>query len=180
MRIRYKYIFNCASLVSLHILVDKTVRNNRGISIIILIDSQNPHHYTPERNSSNRHNTASAGRLIKANLFACFLSIAFVFLKINGQTVRNGLAYIKFSRIIFCGNCGQEKRKPPKGVYSSTKYPQKIIGRRRFFSVDIVNNYLCNRVSPIFTTSPAPIVINRSSFVQFSERNFSIASKEGK
>lgn len=40
----------------------------------------------------------------------------------------------------------------------------------RFFSVDIVNNYFCNRFSAIFTTSPAPIVINKSSFVQFFRR----------
>lgn len=72
------------------------------------------------------------------------------------------------------------KRNGEKGIGFSTKYPQKIIHRIRFFSVDIVNNYFCNRFSPIFTTSPAPIVINRSSFVQFFKRKFSIASKEGK
>ena len=72
------------------------------------------------------------------------------------------------------------KIKRKKCIGSSTKYPQKIIYRRGFFSVDIVNNYFCNRFSPIFTTSPAPIVINRSSFVQFFKRKFSIASKEGK
>lgn len=50
----------------------------------------------------------------------------------------------------------------------------------RVFSVDSVYNYYFNRFSPILTTSPAPIVINKSSFVQFSKRNFSISSKEGK
>lgn len=50
----------------------------------------------------------------------------------------------------------------------------------RVFSVDSVHNYYFNRFSPILTTSPAPIVINKSSFVQFSKRNFSISSKEGK
>ena len=52
--------------------------------------------------------------------------------------------------------------------------------RRRVFSVDSVYNYFFSRFSPILTTSPAPIVINKSSFVQFSKRNFSISSKEGK
>ena len=50
----------------------------------------------------------------------------------------------------------------------------------RVFSVDSVHNYYFNRFSPILTTSPAPIVINKSSFVQFSKRKFSMASKEGR
>ena len=50
----------------------------------------------------------------------------------------------------------------------------------RVFSVDSVHNYYFNRFSPILTTSPAPIVINKSSFVLFSNRNFSMSSKEGK
>ena len=48
------------------------------------------------------------------------------------------------------------------------------------FPVDNVDNYLPSRFSPIFTTSPAPIVINRSPFMQFSNKKFSISSKEGK
>lgn len=47
-------------------------------------------------------------------------------------------------------------------------------------NVDMVDNYFCRRDSPIFTTSPAPIVINRSPFMQFSNRNFSASSKVGK
>ena len=39
-------------------------------------------------------------------------------------------------------------------------------------NVDIVDNYCFKRFSPIFTTSPAPIVINRSPGVQFSKINF--------
>ena len=50
----------------------------------------------------------------------------------------------------------------------------------RLFSVDIVNNYCCKRFSPIFTTSPAPIVINKSFFVQFVRMKFSISSKDEK
>src|SRR5699024_4752528 len=46
--------------------------------------------------------------------------------------------------------------------------------------VDNVDNYLPRSCSPIFTTSPAPIVINRSPCVQFFRRKFSISSKVGK
>ena len=40
--------------------------------------------------------------------------------------------------------------------------------------------YLPRRCSPIFTTSPAPIVINRSPCVQLFKRKLSISSKVGK
>ena len=40
--------------------------------------------------------------------------------------------------------------------------------------------YFPRRCSPIFTTSPAPIVIRRSPLEQFSRRKFSISSKVGK
>ena len=43
--------------------------------------------------------------------------------------------------------------------------------------VDIVDNYCFKRFSPIFTRSPAPIVINRSPCIQFSNKNVSISSK---
>ncbi len=52
--------------------------------------------------------------------------------------------------------------------------------RNRDKTVDIVDNYLLSKFSPIFTTSPAPMVINKSPLVQFSNRYFSIAPKEGK
>lgn len=42
------------------------------------------------------------------------------------------------------------------------KYPQQKVGNFHSFVVDIVDNYFLSRFSPIFTTSPAPIVINRS------------------
>ena len=40
--------------------------------------------------------------------------------------------------------------------------------------VDNVDNYCPKRVSPTFTMSPAPIVINKSPFIQFSNKKFSI------
>lgn len=40
--------------------------------------------------------------------------------------------------------------------------------------------YFPRRCSPTFTMSPAPIVINKSPFIQFFNKNFSISSKEGK
>ena len=46
--------------------------------------------------------------------------------------------------------------------------------------VDNVDNYIPSKVSPISTTFPAPIVINRSPLTQFFNKNFSISSKEGK
>ena len=46
--------------------------------------------------------------------------------------------------------------------------------------VDIVDNYFPKRVSPIFTTSPAPIVINNSLGTRFSRRNFSISPNDSK
>lgn len=47
-------------------------------------------------------------------------------------------------------------------------------------NVDNVDNYKPSKVSPISTTFPAPIVINRSPFTQFFNKNFSISSKDGK
>ena len=52
------------------------------------------------------------------------------------------------------------------------KIPQK--------DVDNVDNYIPSKASPISTTFPAPIVINKSPFTQFFNKNFSISSKEGK
>ena len=43
-------------------------------------------------------------------------------------------------------------------------FPQK--------NVDIVDNYFFSRFSPILTTSPAPIVINKSPLMQFSKTHF--------
>lgn len=67
-----------------------------------------------------------------------------------------------------------------KGQNVNKKYPQPERFPGESFSVDIVHNYFRSRFSPIFTTSPAPIVINRSPFVQFFRMKFSISAKEGK
>ena len=46
--------------------------------------------------------------------------------------------------------------------------------------VDNVDNYFPRSVSPIFTTFPAPIVINKSPGEQLFNKKFSISVKEGK
>jgi len=46
--------------------------------------------------------------------------------------------------------------------------------------VDYVDNSYFKRSSPIFTTFPAPIVINKSPFIHFSLKKSSISAKEGK
>lgn len=60
------------------------------------------------------------------------------------------------------------------------------IGQKKstFFKVEnglkkcgLVENYLATKSFAIFTTSPAPIVINRSPLVQFSKTNFLISEK---
>lgn len=48
------------------------------------------------------------------------------------------------------------------------KYPHCYPQQKERDNVDIVDNYFFNRFSPILTTSPAPIVINKSPLVQFS------------
>ena len=60
------------------------------------------------------------------------------------------------------------------------KYPQVEIVLAKSGLVDNVENYIPSRFSPILSTSPAPIVINRSPFMQFSNKNFSISLKVGK
>ena len=60
---------------------------------------------------------------------------------------------------------------------------QKIhieIGIYARFNVDNVDNYCLSRSSPTFEISPAPIVINRSPFILFFNKNFSISKKEEK
>ncbi len=59
-------------------------------------------------------------------------------------------------------------------------YPQNHMNKLYKNKVERVENHLPRRSFAMFTTSPAPIVINMSSFVQFCKRNFSISSKEGK
>lgn len=48
------------------------------------------------------------------------------------------------------------------------------------FNVDNVDNYWLSKLSPTVKISPAPIVINRSPFILFFNKNFSISVKEGK
>ena len=48
------------------------------------------------------------------------------------------------------------------------------------YNVDNVDNYLPKSDSPISTTFPAPIVINKSPVEQFNKINVSISSKVGK
>ena len=60
------------------------------------------------------------------------------------------------------------------------KYPHFSSEVIRNKNVDIVENYFPMRFSPIFTTSPAPIVINKSPLIHFSNKKFSISSKDGK
>lgn len=72
---------------------------------------------------------------------------------------------------------GKSQKKIPQ---KNKNYPRPRKGNAAPETVDNVDNYIPRRFSPIFTTSPAPIVINKSSFMQFSKRKFSISSKEGK
>ena len=46
-------------------------------------------------------------------------------------------------------------------------------------TVESVDNYFFRRDSPIFSTSPAPIVINRSPFMQFFLRKIITLSAKG-
>ena len=46
--------------------------------------------------------------------------------------------------------------------------------------MDNVDSYWPNKESPTFTISPAPIVINRSPFIQFCNKNISISLNEEK
>ncbi len=56
-------------------------------------------------------------------------------------------------------------------------YPQTIVDNFQQSFVDNVNNFYLIKDSPIFTTSPAPMVINKSPLIHFSDKKFSISSK---
>lgn len=71
----------------------------------------------------------------------------------------------------------QNKTSYPQFGKKISTFFQKQKGRK---NVDMVDNYRFKRDSPIFSTSPAPIVINRSPFMQFSDKNFSTSAKEEK
>ena len=62
----------------------------------------------------------------------------------------------------------------------SEKNPHVHRHKTVYKHVDNVDNYLPNNFSPTFTISPAPIVINKSPFEQFSNKKVSISSKDGK
>lgn len=62
-------------------------------------------------------------------------------------------------------NVEKEKRNPQNYFYTNVYNP-----------VDNVDNYLFINEFPIESTFPAPIVINKSSFLQFFKINFSISS----
>lgn len=71
----------------------------------------------------------------------------------------------------------ERKEKSKKNLdKKSTPLAHKNVDR----SVDNVDNYSPRSFSPTVTISPAPIVINRSPVEQFSNKKFSISSKEGK
>lgn len=58
----------------------------------------------------------------------------------------------------------------------STAFIDEIVDN----TVDNVDNYSPRRFSPTDTMSPAPIVINRSPFIQFCNKKFSTSSKDSK
>lgn len=71
-----------------------------------------------------------------------------------------------------------DKRKKHKKYRHKISTYLKPIQESKY--VDIVDNYFFRRFSPIFTTSPAPIVINKSPGKHFLERKSSISEKLGK
>lgn len=62
-------------------------------------------------------------------------------------------------------------------VDENKKYPHPFLTFWSQKNVDNVDNQMPSRFSPIFTTSPAPIVINKSPSIQFFNKKFSISSK---
>ena len=52
-------------------------------------------------------------------------------------------------------------------VYVNKKIHNHLLPEKPQMIVDNVSNYFPKRCSPMFTTSPAPIVINKSFFLQF-------------
>ncbi len=67
-----------------------------------------------------------------------------------------------------------------KGRFFAKNYPQKMCLPKGSSFVDNVDNLYRTRSSAMFTTSPAPMVINISPGEIFFKTNFSISSKEGK
>ena len=65
-------------------------------------------------------------------------------------------------------------------VEKRIKNPHDLAADNHNRHVDNVDNYFPSRASPISTTFPAPIVINKSPFMQCFNKNLSISSKDGK
>ncbi len=63
---------------------------------------------------------------------------------------------------------------------SDKKHPRQSSRKNVDKAVDNVDNYKPRSFSPTLLMSPAPIVINRSPFIQFCNKKFSISSKQGK
>lgn len=81
-------------------------------------------------------------------------------------------------KIFFSRKMGQTQER--KKYYVNKKNPHEEAGKNRLLHVDNVDNYIPSKCSPTFTMSPAPIVINRSPFIHFFNKKFSISSKEWK
>ncbi len=73
-----------------------------------------------------------------------------------------------------------KSEKHQRSVIIRIKYPHSFAKEIMQKIVDIVYIYMPKRFSPIFTTSPAPIVINKSLGIQLTKRKFSISSKDEK
>lgn len=75
-----------------------------------------------------------------------------------------------------------KKQEIPKknNPHHNKKYPHFYYEVIRNENVDNVENYFPIKFSPILTTSPAPMVINKSPLIHFSNKKFSISSKVGK
>ena len=59
-----------------------------------------------------------------------------------------------------------------KKYYVNKKNPHGKAENYSLLHVDNVDNYCPSRCSPTFTMSPAPIVINKSPFIQFFNKKF--------
>lgn len=77
------------------------------------------------------------------------------------------------------GGNGKRKNQRPD-AFQNEKISTYFKEKNHIKYVDNVDNHCFKRSSPMFTTSPAPIVINKSLGRQFSKINFSICLKSEK
>ena len=144
-----------------HELVDKTVGHNGNVGAAVLIDFQTAHNLTCFRYVKFTH-----------ILSKCIISYAFG--KRNRHFAEKPRSFGPSGKMWILWKLWIRLQKLRKtGIKISTSFIH-------IKNVDIVDNYCPRRSSPMFTTFPAPIVINRSPGMQFSSINFSISSKEGK